>query len=384
MKVLLIGNLAEDRQESMQRFTAMLQDGLQARGHAVTVLAPTLRLARLGPAYRYGGLPKYLGYFDKFVLFPRHLRRWVGATRPDVVHFTDHAGAVNGAAARGVPVLATCHDLLQVRAARGEVPRQPVGRLGRGYQSWIRASLARVRVIACISHRTRADVLRLTGLPFRQVALVPNALNYPYQPVPAATAGIRLAALAARQGIDPAALEPARGGFVLQVGGGQWYKNREGLLAIYARLRGLLSPRPRLVMVGPPLSAAQAALSAELGLGGHIVSFPNVTNPELEALYNRAEGLLFPSWEEGFGWPIAEAQACGCPVFASNRAPMTEVGGPFSVYFDPENPADAARAIADAWPRRGALRQGALTGSRRWQPALMLGAYEELYRQLIR
>jgi glycosyltransferase involved in cell wall biosynthesis len=384
MNMLLIGNLAEDRQESMQRFTAMLQAGLQARGHAVTVLAPTLRLARLGPAYRYGGLPKYLGYFDKFVLFPRQLRRRVGATRPDIVHFTDHAGAVYGAAARGVPVLATCHDLMQIRAARGEVPRQPVGRIGRGYQSWIRASLTRVRAIACVSTHTRADVLRLTGLPIRQVAVIPNALNYPYQPVPAAAAGIRLAALAARQGIDPAALASARGGFLLHVGGAHWYKNREGLLAIYARLRGLLPSAPRLAIVGPPLGAAQAALAAQLGLDGLIVALPNVTNPELEALYSLAEGLLFPSWEEGFGWPIAEAQACGCPVFASNRAPMTEVGGPFPAYFDPENPADAARAIAAAWPEKGARRAGALASASRWRPALMLEAYEAFYRQLIR
>jgi glycosyltransferase involved in cell wall biosynthesis len=382
MNVLLIGNLVEDRQESMQRFTALLHAGLQARGHRVTRLAPTLRLARLAPRYRYGGLPKYLGYFDKFVLFPRQLRRLIRSLRPDVVHITDHSNAVYGAATQGVPVLATCHDLLQVRAARGEIPRQKISRAGRHYQEWILASLARLPGVACASSQTRADVLRLTGLPPRQVAFIPNALNYPYEIIPAAAARLRLSALLARCHLEPALLDAARGGFLLHVGGGQWYKNRDGLIAIYARLRSRLSPAPRLVMVGPPLSAAQAVLSSQLGVGDQIVTLSGVTNPELEALYNLAEGLVFPSWDEGFGWPIAEAQACGCPVFTSDRAPMTEVGGPFPVYFDPGDPVGAAQVIMAAWPERNARSRAAHAESVRKNPGLMLDAYESLYRQI--
>ena len=384
MKVLLIGNLAEDRQESMQRFTALLHAGLQARGHTVTVLAPTLRLARYGPPYRYSGLPKYLGYFDKFVLFPRQLRRFIRSSRPDVVHIMDHANAMYGSALEGVPALATCHDLLQARAALGEVPQQAVGWVGRKYQAWIRASLARLQLIACVSSQTRAEVLRLIRLPPAQVRLIPNALNYPYQPVPAAAARTQLEALALRHRIAPGTLDLYRGGFLLHVGGGQWYKNRAGLLAIYAGLRHLLSPVPRLVLVGPPLAATHAGRSSLEGEHEGVVLLHGVTNPELAALYNLAKALIFPSWEEGFGWPIAEAQACGCPVFASNRAPMTEVGGQSSVYFDPENSADAASAIAAAWTGRSARRELALDESRRWQPVLMLEAYEALYRQLLR
>jgi glycosyltransferase involved in cell wall biosynthesis len=382
MKVLLIGNLAEDRQESMQRFTAMLCTGLQARGHTVTVLSPTLRLARLAPRYRYGGIPKYLGYFDKFVLFPRQLRRQVIAARPDAVHITDHAGAVYGSSVRGIPTLATCHDLLQVRAARGEIPQQKISRVGRHYQARILGSLAHLSHLACVSNQTRTDVLRLTGLPPPRASVIANSLNHPYHPISPATARTQLAGLATVRGIHPALLDAANGGFLLQVGGGQWYKNRAGLLVIYAHLRRLLSPAPKLVMVGPPLEAAHAALSSQLGVSEHTVVLSGVTNPELEALYNLAEGLVFPSWDEGFGWPIAEAQASGCPVFASNRAPMTEVGGSSSVYFDPENSMGAARVIAAAWPERIARRELALAESRRWQPKLMLDAYETLYRQL--
>jgi glycosyltransferase involved in cell wall biosynthesis len=376
MKILLVGNLPEDRQESMRRFTEALRDGFLARGHDVTVVTPSLRLARLGPAYRYNGVPKYLGYFDKFALFPRTLRRLVAELRPDVVHLTDHAGAVYRPAFNGTPLLATCHDLFEVRAACGEPGRSTVGRGGKLYQAWIHKSLCKMPHLACVSRSTHADALRLTGLAESQLSVIPNALNHPYKRIPVEAARAELA------GLDPALLDPACGGFLLWVGGEQWYKNREGLLKIYAALRRRLSPAPRLVMVGPPLSADLAALAGTLNLHEHIVPLAGISAAKLEALYNLAEGLLFPSLEEGFGWPVAEAQACGCPVFTTNRAPMTDVGGAHAVYFDPRDAEGAARIIADSWAGRHLLVEPAFESSARWRPGLMLDAYEALYRRL--
>jgi glycosyltransferase involved in cell wall biosynthesis len=72
-----------------------------------------------------------------------------------------------------------------------------------------------------------------------------------------------------------------------------------------------------------------------------------VDNDTLEALYSHAELLLFPSLAEGFGWPIAEALACGCPVITTDAAPMTEVGGDVAVYLPRLAPADDANVWAD-------------------------------------
>jgi len=378
MNILLIGNLPQDRQESMQRFTDALRDGISERGHTVNVVAPALHLARLVPNYRYNGLPKYLGYFDKLVLFPRTLRRHIAESRPDVVHLTDHAGAIYEPSVRGTPLLATCHDLLQVGAAQGDANRPSVGRAGRYYQNWIQRGLTRVPHIACVSRLTREDTLRFTGQAEARVTVIPNALNYPFAPIPLCVSRERLATLA------PALAKQSAGGFLLQIGGEQWYKNRAGLLAIYAALRGKITPAPRLVMVGPPLSALHAALAAKLGVSSHITQLTSVSGEQLEALYNLAEGLLFPSLAEGFGWPIAEAQACGCPVFASNREPMIEVGGRHAVYFDPTAPAEAAQTIASAWPSKNTLIGPAFVGTSRWRPSLMIDAYVALYRHLSR
>lgn len=382
MKVLLVGNLAEDRQESMRRFTDLLLSGLRARGHATEQIAPTLRIARLVTPYRYGGLPKYLGYLDKFLLFPRRLRRHVAQSRPDIVHITDHANAVYLPAARPAPTLVTVHDLLQVRAALGEIPQQQVGDFGRRYQAWILRHLAQAPQLVCVSTKTKIDAVRLTGLPPARIAVVPNALNYPYARVSAAGARERIAALALANRVEAARIISAPGGFVLSVGADHWYKNRAGLLSIYAKLREKLSPPPVLVMVGNPLSGADLAKAEALGLKEHLISFAAVSSEQLEAFYRLAEGLLFPSWEEGFGWPIAEAQACGCPVFASNRSPMTEVGGAAAVYFDPADPDNAAQIIAAAWPQRDAQRERGLEDAHRWKADAMLEGYEAIYREL--
>ena len=72
-----------------------------------------------------------------------------------------------------------------------------------------------------------------------------------------------------------------------------------------------------------------------------------VDHARVQAAYDQALALIFPSLEEGFGWPVLEAMARGCPVFTSNRAPLTEVGGDAVEYIDPENSEAAAEVISN-------------------------------------
>jgi glycosyltransferase involved in cell wall biosynthesis len=381
---LLVGNFAPDAQQSMLRFEGLLAEGLAARGHAVERASPRSRLARLARPYRYSGWPKLLGYADKFLLFPRELRRRARAFRPDLAHIVDHANSVHAgpAAATGAPVLATCHDLLQIRAARGELPEASrPGMGGRVFQSWILRHIARLPHAACVSEATRADLVRLAALPAERVSVVPNGLNHPFRRIESPVAAARLADLFTRRAIPPA----ARRDFLFHIGGGQWYKNRRGLLALHAALsRRLGEAAPPLLLAGKPLSDFErAGASADELAARGVHALGPVSAEELESLYSLAGALIFPSLAEGFGWPLAEAQACACAVFASDRAPLTEVGGEAAAYFDPADPESAAARVAAAWPERARL---AAAGARRaalWSPERMLEAYETLYRRLL-
>jgi glycosyltransferase involved in cell wall biosynthesis len=368
VRILLIGNFAPDRQESMLRFERLLSGGFAALGHDVETWSPEPSAAGL-IRYRYGGFPKYLGYFDKFVLFPRR------------VHIVDQANCVYGPLFAGIPRLVTCHDLLQIRASLGEIPEHPLRPHSRRYQAWILARMRRMPLAVCASTKTYGDFLRVTGLPSERARVIPNGLNYPYAPLPREEAlGILQDALAERG--QPGLLgEGDPRGFIVNVGGGQWYKNRPALLRIYAALRRTLVPAPRLLMVGKVLSPECTALARELGVAPDLLHLSNLSNRQLEAAYGAAEGLIFPSLDEGFGWPVAEAQACGCPVFTSNRAPMTEVGGDGAVYFDPTDPEGAAATIARAWPARAEFARRGIARTVLWDPRLMIERYLRVYEE---
>ncbi|HXO95769.1 MAG TPA: glycosyltransferase family 1 protein, partial [Chthoniobacterales bacterium] len=121
--------------------------------------------------------------------------------------------------------------------------------------------------------------------------------------------------------------------YILHIGGEAWYKNRAGVLEIYSMVRRRLgASSPNLVMVGSPLR----------NTGGGVVFLEDISDQDLIVLYRNAELLLFPSLYEGFGLPVIEAQACGCPVVTTGRAPLTEIGGDGAAYI--ANPADSGAA----------------------------------------
>ena len=73
-----------------------------------------------------------------------------------------------------------------------------------------------------------------------------------------------------------------------------------------------------------------------------IIFLTSPTDRVINALYTKASLFLFPSINEGFGWPIIEAMACGCPVITTRKPPMTEAGGKAAIYIDPSNIKNAA------------------------------------------
>jgi glycosyltransferase involved in cell wall biosynthesis len=73
-------------------------------------------------------------------------------------------------------------------------------------------------------------------------------------------------------------------------------------------------------------------LLKEVPSQGKVLFFQGIDNQALQAAYSMARVFIFPSLAEGFGWPIIEAQASGCPVLTSNAAPMNEIGGPAASY----------------------------------------------------
>ena len=363
----------------MLRFARMMETGLRARGQIVELIAPAALFGRGRDVSR--GLGKWLAYVDKYLVFPWTLRRRMRGLGPGwTVQICDHSNAMYAPAAgsAGHPVLVTCHDMGAVRGALGEPTDCPASTMGKRLQRWIVRSLGKTDLLACVSTATRNDVERLVRRPDGTppvTRLVLNGLNAPFRRLAPAETQARLA------GIN--ALDDGRP-FVLNVGSSLRRKNRDAVLRIFARVAARW-PLGRLVFAGEPLPAELDQLAAELGVAERVVQVAGPSSPVLEALYNRAFALLFPSRFEGFGWPVIEAQACGCPVLCSDAGSLGEVAGDGAFVRaagDEEAFAQEWLRLADDETARAAWVEAGLRNVTRFDTATMIEHYLKLHDEI--
>ncbi len=369
--VLLIGNFPPDQQQSMQRFSEMMLRELRTLGIAAELTRPETHFARLVPA-QFVVLSKWAGYVDKLIIFPRRLRKFRGL---DLIHICDHSNAFYAKYFPDVPVVVTCHDLLAVRGALGEETDCPASWTGRILQRWIVAGLRRARAVVCVSSATAADAIRLIGTRKNapSIAVIENGLNYKYRPLPEEKVKARLEKLSQLKLDRP---------FVLHVGSHLRRKNRAGVVRIFAKTKDHWNAQ--LVFAGDRLSNDLWTQTRALGIADRIVEIVSAESELLEAFYNRAHALLFPSRFEGFGWPIAEAQACGCPVLCRDAAPMSEVAGGAALLrdiADEDGFAEDLLRLRDPATREKYRKLG-LQNAMRFSAKKMAAQYLALYRGL--
>ena len=370
MKILLVGNYVPDGQHSMLGYSALLSQGLQEAGHEVRTVHPPYVLGRIGKV-----LPrfyKWFAYVDKLVLGPSHIRSAVDDA--DVVHVCDHSNAMYIPQASCVPYVITCHDLLAVRGSLGEETDCPASALGKWLQRWILQSLKRADRIACVSTATLTDVQRL--LPEHNSAeVVLSGRRYNLGPVSESECGARLRQV---KGLNTGRR------YVLHVGSGHRRKNREAVIRVFAEVAQQIDAD--LVLAGKRLTAAERQLAARLNVMDRMVETGPVSNDFLAALYSRALVFFFPSRFEGFGWPIIEAQGCGCPVVCSNRAPFPEVAGTAAMMRDVEDEQgfaeDILKLFGDAALRSTLIGKG-FENVRRFTAETMISKYIAIYESVL-
>jgi glycosyltransferase involved in cell wall biosynthesis len=169
-------------------------------------------------------------------------------------------------------------------------------------------------------------------------------------------------------------------------------KNLVTLVEAYARARQVLraggQKMPRLIITGQPGWGARA-LEKRLAEAGaqDIVRFTGYLDDEvLPALYRRALGLIFPSVYEGFGMPVLEAMACGCPTAISQASALPEVAGEAAAYFNPKDSSHMARVLTQfiSDPHmRGNLREAGLERAKLYSWGASAHATLDVYRRIL-
>lgn len=124
--------------------------------------------------------------------------------------------------------------------------------------------------------------------------------------------------------------------FLLFVGRRHYYKNFWVLLDAYANWEK--AGKVKLFVVGPSWTHEEKSQIKGKGIEKNIFLFSNVDDDTLCDYYNQAEAFIFTSIYEGFGIPLLEAMACGCPVIASRIPTTEEIAGDIPFYFDYDDP----------------------------------------------
>ena len=370
MRILVVGNYALDNQSSMLRYADMLCRQMALRGHQVEIIQPQPVVGNLvtQPTFR-----KWLGYVDKYLFFPPKLR--LRSVAFDIVHVCDHSNSMYLPHTSGCPVSITCHDLLAIASALGRYPEQKISFTGKVQQRWIRKHLAAARNVVCVSANTAHELAAFSNRALQNVSVIPNPLNFQSSP----TQEDDIFQLRSRFGIAPGER------YIFHIGGDHWYKNRLGVLRIFQSLNKALqasgAPALRLVMAGAPWSQKMRNFVTANNLEAVVIEVVDPSNEDLRSLYSDAVALLFPSLYEGFGWPLIEAQSCGCPVITSNRSPMTEVAATAALYIDPANESEAAAFIAANLDSLHLLREAGFRNVERFAPNQIIPAYEKFFAE---
>lgn len=260
------------------RLTKQMSAGMKAYAREVAA-----RLPKVAPEYDYTAFTQGRNFgWDEQVRLPLAIRD----ARVDLVHFL----------ALYVPVvvpqrfIVTIHDLIHLH-----FPEQFKAKVGPYYRTVVRFACARATRVITDDERTVDDLVSFLGVRREKIRVVPLGVSEEFF----------------------AAAEPYRSSrpYVLYVGNHRRHKDLPTLFAAWSSARSL-TPLD-LYLTGEadftqPLPARED--------GGRVVLLGDVPDERLVAYYAGARALVQPSLREGFGLPVLEAMAAGCPVIVSDEA----------------------------------------------------------------
>ncbi len=275
----------------------------------------------------------------------------------------------------GVKIIVTVHDLIFKTFPQGHT-QKTIESTERQFRHIVKSASK----IICVSQNTIDDLYKYFDLEKNQAALVYQGVDkgvfYPME----WEENFLAKKVIRSKGID--------GKFVLSVGTIEPRKNLENLIYSFNILKSRKKFDGKLAIVGMKgwMSEGIAALVRKLELKNDIIFLGYLSDVELRYFYNNAEVFVFPSFYEGFGFPIIEAFCCGAPVVTSNVSSCPEIAQNAALITDPYKPSDIAEAIEkilhDDKFRRGLREKGFVRSvdfSFRKMAKETLEVYKEVY-----
>jgi glycosyltransferase involved in cell wall biosynthesis len=247
------------------------------------------------------------------------------------------------------PLVLSVHDLGFIHVPGSFPPSHRL--LMRALVPW---SVRRATRVVTLSEFSRRDLATRYGIAPHRISVISPGVRENFRPLPE----IETRGVLARYGLEP--------GFIFSLGRLNRRKNLGGLLRAYAALRAQSRTDLPLV-IGGKIDHGVEEIVRGFRESSHISWVGLIPDADLPAFYAGAACFVYPSLFEGFGLPLLEAMACGCPVVSSDRTACPEVVGTAGLLVNPEDVtaiADAITDILDDDTLRADLRDRGLARSR--------------------
>lgn len=206
------------------------------------------------------------------------------------------------------PYVLTVHDLIYEIYDNGYISNKVI-------RSFIRESISNATHIISISENTKKNIIEYYGIDSDKITTIYHGNS-----------------LFVNESNKCCSKTPKD--YFLFVGTRTGYKNFSNLVISIAEI--LKKNNISLVCAGGNIPhQEEKRLLREFKIENSVIFYPLLKDEELAHLYKNALAFIFPSQYEGFGIPVLEAFACGCPVLLSNSSSFPEVAGNAALYFDP-------------------------------------------------
>lgn len=242
----------------------------------------------------------------------------------------------------------TVHDLIPRMQCDQRFPVSAPGKASRWIILQALQGLVKAGKLICVSSSTRNDLTEYLPQVEERATVILSPIEPTFFDAPV---------------IEIEAILKSDAPYVFHIGNNGFYKNRIGVLRIFARISEMVEHR--LVMAGPSPTEEMIKLVDSLGIGSRVDWLKNPSDEEVKSLYRHAGLFLFPSLYEGFGWPPVEAMASCCPVVCSNAGSLTEIVGSSALVGSAENELEMAKHCLEVLTNPAEVRRLQASGIER-------------------
>ena len=297
------------------------------KSHNLTVFSPTdfwlnknlriVKLSNLLQSSKYGKIAAFCRFLWNTFYYPLVARQFDILVSP-----TTHGSFLSN------KQIITIHDLLSLRYNNISFHQRLY------FKYLLPYLISKARLIIAVSETTKKEIVQYLKCPEDKIKVIYNGYDHiRYFEGTKKTAHIYS--------------EYFVRNYFLAIGPTYPHKNFETLIDAYGKLSPTLRKKYPLVIAGGKKKYLNhlKRYVAKLEIRNEVHFLGYVPIQLMPYLYREAYALVFPSLYEGFGIPLLEAMACGCPVISSNTSSMPEVCGDAAIYFDPLDTDSLATAM---------------------------------------